>query len=97
MPSSHHTSPYQPIVTHLVDRWAEGKPPLATTGKPSGYYRLTTYLLTYLNEHNAFPTGVHNMPEGRDCHQQVEPSFPVDFDVVIGDTVLPTLNEKGQQ
>ena len=82
------TSIYQPIVQQIVERWAKGKSILPTTGKPSGYYRLTNYLLDYLMEHRAFPAGVHAMPEGRDCHQNIEPSFPVDFDAVIGDVVL---------
>ena len=83
---------YRPVVEQIVERWAVGKPPLPTTGKPSGYYRLTNYLLNYLVEHDAFPTGIHQMPEGRDCHQQVEPSFPVDFNVVIGETRLPKIS-----
>ncbi len=83
------TTIYQPIVEQIVERWAAGKPPLPATGKPSGYYRLTNYLLEYLVAHGAFPAGVHAMPEGRDCHQNIEPSFPVDFDAVIGDVVLP--------
>ena len=80
---------YQPIVEQIVEGWATGKPPLPTTGKPGGYYRLTNYLLEYLVAHGVFPAGVHAMPEGRDQHNAIEPSFPVDFDVVIGDVVLP--------
>jgi hypothetical protein len=87
---------YQPIVEQIVERWATGKPLLPTTGKPSGYYRLTNYLHEYLLAHGVFPVGVHDMPEGRDQHNAIEPSFPVDFDVVIGDVVLPdsVLHEK---
>ncbi len=82
------TSIYQPIVQQIVERWAKGKSTLPTTGKPSGYYRLSNYLFEYLVAHGEFPSGVHSIPEGRDCHQNIEPSFPVDFDAVIGDVVL---------
>ena len=80
---------YQPIVEQIVEGWATGKPPLPATGKPGGYYRLTNYLLEYLVAHGVFPAGVHAMPEGRDQHNAIEPSFPVDCEVVIGDVVLP--------
>ncbi|NTW51629.1 MAG: hypothetical protein HGB22_03475 [Chlorobiaceae bacterium] len=81
--------PYRPIVERIVDSWAVGKPVNQFSNKANGYYRLTNYLLDYLIEHNRFPTGVHEMPEGRDRFNQIEPSFPVDFDMVIGDAVLP--------
>jgi hypothetical protein len=80
---------YRPVVEGIVDRWAVGKPINQFSSKANGYYRLTNYFLEYLMEHRAFPTGVHDMPEGRDRFNQLEPSFPVDFDVVIGDTALP--------
>jgi len=79
---------YQVVVKHLVDGWAVGRPVLQSTGKPSGYYRLTNYLLEYLLAHAAFPRGIHAMPEGRDRHNNLEPSFPVDFDSMIGDRTL---------
>ncbi|HWR01187.1 MAG TPA: hypothetical protein VN371_04940 [Chlorobaculum sp.] len=79
---------YRPVVEKIVDRWAVGKPVNQFSNRANGYYRLTNYLLDYLVEHNEFPTGVHEMPEGRDRLNQLEPSFPVDFDVVIGDNAL---------
>jgi len=69
-------------VEQIVERWAIGKPLLETTGKPSGYYRLTTYLRSYIATHNTIPTGIHTMPEGRDRNNNIEPSFPVDFDAI---------------
>ena len=83
------TTSYQAIVAHIVDGWAIGKPVLQSTGKPSGYYRLTKYLLDYLLANAAFPKGIHLMPEGRDRYNNLEPSFPVDFDSIIGDSTLP--------
>ncbi len=80
---------YQPVVEQIVERWAFGKPPLEATGKPSGYYRLTNYLLEYLLANGAFPKGIHAMPEGRDRNNTIEPSFPVDFDSIVGDIVFP--------
>jgi len=80
---------YQQVVEHIVEGWAAGKPLLETTGKPAGYYRLTNYLLEYLVANRTFPGGVHAMPEGRDRHNNIEPSFPVDFDGIIGDLMLP--------
>ncbi|WP_368665421.1 hypothetical protein [Chlorobium sp. KB01] len=84
---------YETLVEQIVERWAEGKPanqmPGSTSTKPCGYYRLTNYLLEYMLLHNAFPAGVHAMPEGRDRFNQVEPSFPVDFDSLIGDAEFP--------
>ncbi len=74
---------YQPVVERIVEGWAAGKPLLETTGKPSGYYRLTNYLREYLVSKGTFPKGVHAMPEGRDRHNNIEPSFPVDFDSII--------------
>jgi len=74
---------YQPLVQQIVEGWAVGKPPLPATGKPSGYYRLTNYLLDYLLANGALPTGIHAMPEGRDRNNVIEPSFPVDFDAII--------------
>ena len=66
----------------IVERWAIGRPLLETTGKPSGYYRLTNYLREYITIHNALPTGIHTMPVGRDRNNNIEPSFPVDFDAI---------------
>ncbi len=80
---------YQPLVERIVEGWAAGKPPLQATGKPSGYYRLTNYLLEYLVSNGTFPEGVHAMPEGLDRHNNIEPSFPVDFDAIIGNATLP--------
>ncbi|UWX58522.1 hypothetical protein NY406_04465 [Chlorobaculum sp. MV4-Y] len=77
---------YQPIVEEIVEHWASGKPPnpspAATSNKPSGYFRLTNWLLDYLVLNGEFPKGVHMMPEGRDRLGQLEPSFPVDFDLL---------------
>ncbi|MEI7695505.1 MAG: hypothetical protein WCI64_07665 [Chlorobium sp.] len=50
---------------------------------------MTNYLLEYLVAYGMFPEGVHAMPEGRDRHNNVEPSFPVDFDSIIGELSLP--------
>ncbi|NTW68806.1 MAG: hypothetical protein HGB23_03020 [Chlorobiaceae bacterium] len=84
---------YEELVEKIVERWAEGKPvnqsPGSTSTKPCGYYRLSLYLMEYIRSHNSFPTGVHAMPEGLDHLNQVEPSFPVDFDAIIGDEVFP--------
>jgi hypothetical protein len=84
---------YRPIVEEIVDHWAIGKPPnpspAATSTKPSGYFRLTNYLLDYLAANGEFPAGVHMMPEGRDRFGQLEPSFPVDFDPLTGGRALP--------
>ena len=84
---------YRPIVEEIVERWAIGKPPnpspAATSTKPSGYFRLTNWLLDYLVENGAFPTGVHMMPEGRDRFGELEPSFPVDFDPLTSGRTLP--------
>jgi len=80
---------YQAVVEQIVDGWAVGKPPLQSTGKPSGYYRLTKYLLEYILLHESFPKGIHPMPEGRDSNNNLEPSFPVDFDTVIGNMAFP--------
>jgi hypothetical protein len=86
---------YRPIVQTIVEQWAEGKPPnpspAATSNKPSGYFRLTGYLLDYLVTHREFPKGVHPMPEGIDRFGTIEPSFPVDFDLLTADTELPRL------
>ncbi|MFZ4525696.1 MAG: hypothetical protein ACOYOE_09140 [Chlorobium sp.] len=80
---------YQPVTERIVEGWAAGKPPLEATGKPGGYYRLTNYLLEYLITNGNFSTGVHAMPEGRDRHNNIEPSFLVDFDAIIGNATLP--------
>lgn len=82
---------YQPVVEQIVAGWAIGKPPLEATGKPSGYYRLSNYLLDYLLAKNTFPKGIHAMPEGCDRHNNIEPSFPVDFDSIIEGITLPTI------
>lgn len=84
---------YQPIVTELVETWATGRPPLPATGKPSGYYRMTAFLLEYLCSNHAFPTGIHNMPEGRDSNNKIEPSFPVDFDLLAAGKHLHCFSE----
>jgi len=80
---------HEVVVKHIVDGWAVGKPPLQSTGKPSGYYRLTNYLTEYILINKCLPKGIHSMPEGRDRNNNLEPSFPVDFDSIIGDTTLP--------
>jgi hypothetical protein len=78
---------FRPLVEQIVERWAIGKPPnsspVATSDKPSGYFRLTGYLLDYLESTGALPEGVHMMPEGRDALGNLEPSFPVDFDRIL--------------
>ncbi len=82
---------YRPVVEKIVDHWAIGKPINLFSNKANGYYRLTNYLLEYLVKHSEFPSGIHDMPEGRDRLNQLEPSFPVDFDIVIGNNALPRL------
>ena len=81
---------YKDVVEEIVEEWAACKPINPTPGstKPSGYFRLTNYLLDYLTLHHAFPTGVHAMPEGRDRFNNLEPSFPIDFDSIIGNRTL---------
>lgn len=81
---------YLATVEQIVDGWAIGKPVLESTGKPSGYYRLTNYLRQYIATHESLPKGIHFMPEGRDSFNTIEPSFPVDFNSIIGDISLPT-------
>jgi hypothetical protein len=80
------------VVEEIVEGWAAGKPinqsPGSTSTKPAGYYRLRGYLLEYMQRHGAFPGGVHEMPEGRDSFNRVEPSFPVDFDMLLGSRVF---------
>ena len=76
-------NPDQASIEEIVEQWAFGKPLLASTGKPSGYYRLINYLREYITASNTLPTGIHTMPEGRDRFNQLEPSFPVDFDTLI--------------
>lgn len=75
---------YRPVVEEIVERWAVGKPPnpspAATSSKPSGYFRLTNWLLEYLVVNGEFPKGVHMMPEGRDRFGNFEPGFVVNFD-----------------
>lgn len=73
---------YLPLVTEMVERWAEGKPLNPDSGKANGYYRLSAWLLDYVAVHEALPKGVHAMPEGRDRRNRTEPSFPVDFDLL---------------
>lgn len=80
---------YQATIEQIVDGWALGKPLLESTGKPGGYYRLTNYLRHYIITHESLPKGVHFMPEGRDGFNNIEPSFPVDFDSIIGEITLP--------
>lgn len=84
---------YRSLVEEVVEQWAVGKPPnpspAATSSKPSGYFRLTNWLLDYLVANGEFPKGVHMMPEGRDRFGQLEPSFPVDFDPLTSDRALP--------
>jgi hypothetical protein len=83
---------YKGIVEQIVEFWAVGKPvnpsPGSTSTKPSGYYRLTNYLFEYLCLYSAFPRGVHTIPEGRDRFNNVESSFPVDFDTIIDESML---------
>ncbi len=80
---------YIPVVTEMVESWAEGKPLNPESGKANGYYRLTAWLLEYVIRHNSLPKGVHPMPEGRDRFGRTEPSFPVDFDSLTDGFVLP--------
>jgi hypothetical protein len=84
---------YRALVGQIVEKWAIGKPPnpspAATSDKPSGYFRLTNYLLEYLADHRRFPAGIHDMPEGRDSLGNLEPSFPVDFDLILKGFDLP--------
>ena len=80
---------YQGTIEQIVEGWAAGKPALESTGKPSGYYRLTNYLRQYIIAHESLPKGIHTMPEGRDSFNKIEPSFPVDFDRIIGEVTLP--------
>jgi hypothetical protein len=84
---------YRPFVELVVEKWAFGKPPnpspVATSNKPSGYFRLTNYLLEYLVSHGTLPSGIHDMPEGRDLLGNPEPSFPVDFDTILEGFELP--------
>lgn len=84
---------YRPVVEEIVERWAEGKPPnpspAATTDKPSGYFRLTGWLLDYVVKHRTLPAGAHRMPDGRDRFGYFEPAFVVNFDGIVGDSVLP--------
>lgn len=80
---------YTPVVTEMVESWAEGKPLNPDSGKPNGYYRLTAWLLEYVMRHNTLPKGVHTMPEGRDRFDRPEPSFPVDFNALTEGFVLP--------
>ena len=79
-------NPDNTLIEQIVERWANGKPLLETTGKPSGYYRLTNYLREYITTHKTLPAGVHSMPEGRDRNNNIEPSFPVDFDAITHPT-----------
>jgi hypothetical protein len=80
---------YLPIVTEMVDRWAEGKPLNPESGRANGYYRLTGWLLDYVVQHKGLPGGVHAMPEGCDRFNRIEPSFPVDFDTLTEGFSLP--------
>jgi len=48
-------NPNQAVADQIVESWAKGKPLLETTGKPSGYYRLTNYLRDYIATHNTLP------------------------------------------
>ena len=80
---------YEPLVRAMADRWAEGKPLNPDSGKANGYFRLSAWLLDYLVQHRAMPKGGHPMPEGRDRHGRIEPSFIVDFDEVTRGFSLP--------
>ncbi|NTV03207.1 MAG: hypothetical protein HGB04_10600 [Chlorobiaceae bacterium] len=84
---------YRTVVEQIVEKWAVGKPPnpspVATSNKPSGYFRLTNWLLEYLAAHGELPSGLHDMPEGRDILGNLEPSFPVDFDIILEGFTLP--------
>jgi hypothetical protein len=78
--------PDNELIELIVERWAKGKPLLETTGKPSGYYRLNNYLCAYITTHKTLPAGIHTMPEGRDRNNNIEPSFPGDFDTITHPT-----------
>ena len=80
---------YLPVVTAMVDRWAEGKALNPDSGRANGYYRMIGWLLNYVTENRELPKGIHGMPEGRDRHGRTEPSFPVDFDQVSEGFTLP--------
>ncbi|TCD47687.1 hypothetical protein E0L29_07260 [Chlorobium sp. N1] len=84
---------YRALVEGIVEEWAAGKPPnpraADPNAKPSGYWRLTGWLTNYLLRHDEFPRGVHPMPEGRDSEGRLEPSFPVDFDRLLGERPFP--------
>ena len=80
---------YQATIEQIVEGWALSKPVLESTGKPSGYYRLTNYLRQYIIAHECMPKGIHTMPEGRDSFNRIEPSFLVDLDSIIGEVTLP--------
>jgi hypothetical protein len=84
---STESTDYRSIVEAIVEKWAVGKPPnpspAATSDKPSGYFRLTNYLVEYLVMNRELPAGVHEMPEGLDRFGNLEPSFPVDFDELL--------------
>lgn len=86
---------YRPFVEEIVEAWAVGKPPnpspAATSDKPSGYFRMTNWLLDYLVSNREFPKGVEQMPEGIDRFGTVEPSFPVDFDPLCSNRTPPAL------
>jgi hypothetical protein len=93
--SGHETNTelFRPLVEQIVEHWAIGKPPnpspAATSDKPSGYFRLTNWLLDYLVMNREFPSGIHEMPEGRDRFGNLESSFPVDFDQILDGFTLP--------
>jgi hypothetical protein len=84
---------YRPAVEAIVEKWAIGKPPnpspVSTSNKPTGYFRLTDYLLAYLITNRTFPEGVHAMPEGKDIQGNPEPSFPIDFNEILEGFTLP--------
>ncbi|NTW54073.1 MAG: hypothetical protein HGB15_04805 [Chlorobaculum sp.] len=84
---------YRPTVEALIERWAIGKPPnpspAATSNKPSGYFRLTNWLLDYLVVNGEFPKGTHMMPDGRDRFGNFEPPFVVNFDPLTIGRTLP--------
>ena len=82
---------YRHVVTTMVERWAEGKPLNPGSGKANGYYRLTGWLLDYLQRHKTMPEGTHLMPEGRDRRGRIEPSFTIDFDPLTDGIRLPDL------